>query len=353
MEHGFTGSFIERCSKFFRVIFIIICALSTLYMFTGNRNIGTYDVSNQMLLSPEFITQGNTINHDTMYRYNDSTIIKHGNNVHNLWHLDIMDGTLDGVHMYNRTGMGVNIVIVDFIVSDHNDFTSRLHKLCTNDNRFDSDPGILHHGTECAGLAAGTVYGVAKDAEIYHYSIKKAMIGDRFAINHKLIEDLMIRTRDICSEDMKCVLLIPMGSYHSDTSYLDPLIASNRYIIITPSGNDGLNLDSVKIPYNPASMLDTISVGSFTLDSNKNFVRSNESNYGSVVDLYAPGEFMATTGVGGQVVINHGTSLAAAQAAGWVGTILESDPGSGAGRIREIISALPMVGGMRIMRSIE
>jgi len=93
------------------------------------------------------------------------------------WALDRIDqasGPLDASYSYTTTGQGVHIYVVDSgINASHTDFTGRvvLEKDWIGDPAWPYGRDCLKHGTAVASTAAGTVYGVAKQATIHVHKV--------------------------------------------------------------------------------------------------------------------------------------------------------------------------------------
>lgn len=88
------------------------------------------------------------------------------------WGLDRLDGTAttrDGLYAPPRTGQGVHVFVIDTgLYAQHQDFTGRVGL------GFDAtgtsglgECGTWSHGTHVAGIAAGTRFGVAKQATLH------------------------------------------------------------------------------------------------------------------------------------------------------------------------------------------
>lgn len=100
------------------------------------------------------------------------------------WALDRIDqaaGPLDGTYSYTTTGQGVHIYIVDSGINlGHSDFTGRV---VVDKDWVDPVWGwgadCMKHGTAVASTAAGTVYGVAKQATIHVHKV----LGCTFALS--------------------------------------------------------------------------------------------------------------------------------------------------------------------------
>ena len=96
------------------------------------------------------------------------------------WSLDAIsnatpDKPFDQAFTYTATGRGVTIAIVDSGVNDHEDFKDENgnSRLTVKENFVEGQgpEDCNAHGTYIAGIAAGTTWGVAKEATIASYKV--------------------------------------------------------------------------------------------------------------------------------------------------------------------------------------
>ncbi len=101
----------------------------------------------------------------------------------------------------------------------------------------------------------------------------------------------------------------------------------NNCVVVCASGNDG----SSHLLF-PASMPEVLSVGAATSSG-----RRWASQYGSTLDVVAPGNEVWTTTLGGTYISEPGTSMAAPHAAGIAALILSAKPGLSAKQVMDAI----------------
>jgi subtilisin family serine protease len=178
---------------------------------------------------------------------------------------------------------------VDGIDNDGNGYIDDIHgyDFMNNDNQvFDQ---LDNHGTWCAGKIASSAYGVSKYATI---------ISGKFLQGSGTLENA-IRAIDYMT-DLKIRHNLPIiGTNNSwgGTGYYQPLVdAINRanqadILFFCAAGNSGLNIDNNQYAPADIDLPNVITVGAIDINENK----ANFSNYGSKVELYAPGVSVPST----------------------------------------------------------
>lgn len=176
------------------------------------------------------------------------------------------------------------------------------------------DPSVDKHGTAIAGIIAAQdndigIRGIASDIKItplkfmdkYKGYTSDAIKAIQYAVNEEI-------------EILNC-------SFGSDeyNPALQEVMQNSPILFVCAAGNDGRNIDQE--PYYPASfdLPNIISVGSINSDGEI----SSFSNYGSTVDVLAPGENIYSTIPEGKYYSFSGTSMSAAYVTG-VAALLKS-----------------------------
>ncbi|KAG6918457.1 hypothetical protein DXG01_014334 [Tephrocybe rancida] len=187
-----------------------------------------------------------------------SNVNKHGNtdqNALNFW------------YAYDSTaGAGVDIYIIG-VYTAHNQFGGRAKWGVTFGGYPSAD--VHGHGTHCAGIAASAQFGAAKSANII--AVKVLGLDPISGINW------VYNAAQASGRPSIASLSLGGGAY----APLDDAIAK------VAAGND--NVDAANT--SPARAPSAITVGATNIAD----ARSSFSNYGAVVDIFAPGENIIST----------------------------------------------------------
>ncbi|MFC6592692.1 S8 family peptidase [Deinococcus lacus] len=236
------------------------------------------------------------------------------------WGLDRIDQRglpLSGSYSYSSTGRGVTAYIVDSGINTyHEDFGGRASwgGNATGDGKnYDCNS----HGTHVAGTVGGTRMGVAKDVKLVGV---KVLGCDGFGSTSGIVAGLdWVRGQTTSGRK---VINISINGTGSSQAYADAI--GRLATAGVPVVNSAANKNDNACYYGPADVSAAIVVAA--TDSRDR--RASFSNYGSCVDLFAPGVdiLSASSSNNSGYIYMSGTSMAAPHVAGAVARILESQP---------------------------
>lgn len=235
--------------------------------------------------------------------------------------IDQRDLPLDGSYAPGATGQGVNVAIVDTGVSWHPDFEARLHQseCFTAHGPCDSDGN--GHGTHVAGTVGGKTFGVAKKAEIW---IARVLDSNGSGSDSDVIRGIEWVVQQKLAKGGDWAINMSLGGGDSpalNRTTCDAIAAG--VVVAAAAGNEATDADSSS----PGRVRQTLCVGAAEvfLSSDR---QATFSNYGPLLDLYAPGVNVESAKPGGGSQSMSGTSMATPHVAGAAALFLERHPGS-------------------------
>jgi hypothetical protein len=177
------------------------------------------------------------------------------------------------------------------------------------------------HGTHVAGTVASPTYGIAKDAQLVPVRVLDCNGGGSTATVVAGLDWVLQQVGTDPQKAARAVVNLSLGGGASST--LDQAV--NRLIdsgvtVVVAAGNSADNACN----YSPARVSRAITVAA----SDWNDVRASFSNFGSCVDLFAPGLSITSASRSGIDWTISGTSMAAPHVTGAIAQWLQVMPGA-------------------------
>ncbi len=237
------------------------------------------------------------------------------------WGLDRSDQRalpLNGSYVYDYTGSGVRAYIIDTgILASHQDFGGRVLSGYTaiNDGRGSND--CNGHGTHVAGTVAGATWGIAKSARPVPVRVLDCAGSGS---NSGVIAGIdWVRYNHV--KPAVANMSLGGGASSAVDTAVNNLNAAGVTVVVA-AGNDNSNACN----YSPARASGAYTVGS----TSSNDYRSSFSNYGSCLDIFAPGSSIRSAWHTSTTATNtiSGTSMASPHVAGAAALYLQRYPSS-------------------------
>lgn len=252
------------------------------------------------------------------------------------WGLDRIDQSalpLDGTFNYG-TSTGVTVYVVDTGVRiTHSDFGGRAsygYDAVDGDTIAADGNG---HGTFVAGVAAGTKYGVAKNANIVAVRV---LDNNGEGSTAGVIAGIDWVTANAKGPAVANLSLGGGTSATLDAAVRRSIAAGITFVVA--AGNEGVNASRTS----PARVTEAITVGA----TDKSDRSPNWSNFGSALDLFAPGVSITSDWKSSDTgtYTGDGTSFSAPHVAGAAALYLTGHPGASPAAVSTALVAAATTG---------
>jgi len=236
--------------------------------------------------------------------------------------------------MTKQDASGVTMFIVDTgIMNTHVELASSMSTDDCHASMIDGEPAFSDgngHGTHVAGTTCGANYGVSANCKLCAVKVLSnagsgSTAGVIAGIDH-------VANKCSSTPGMKCVANLSLGGGYSQQLNDAIAAAVNKGVVmVVAAGNESSDACGVS----PASEPLAITVGSTTNTD----AQSSFSNWGSCVDVYAPGSSITSSWNTSPIATNtlSGTSMASPHVAGIAAAIRSANPSWNPTQVRNAI----------------
>jgi len=231
--------------------------------------------------------------------------------------VDALDTPLDDKYSWSNSGSGTIVYVIDTgVYSAHSDFGGRVVSGYTAiaDGRGTED--CHGHGTHVAGTVAGRNYGVAKTATVVAVRVLDCT-GSGYSSG--VVAGINWVTANHPGGPAVINMSLGGGANTAiDSAVTDAVNAG--IVVVVAAGNSSADACS----YSPARVPGAITIGATDIRD----ARASYSNFGSCVDMWAPGTQITSAWISGSNATNtiSGTSMASPHVAGLAARVLSMNP---------------------------
>ncbi|WP_373429323.1 S8 family peptidase [Streptomyces sp. V4I23] len=254
------------------------------------------------------------------------------------WGIDRIDQRslpLSKTYTYNTTASTVNAYIIDTgIRTSHSEFGGRARVGTDTVGGGQNGQDCQGHGTHVAGTVGGRTYGVAKNVNLVAVRVLDCNGSGTTAGVIAGVDWVTANARKPAVANMSLG-----GSVNTslDNAVKKSIASGVSYSIAAGNGLPVLGLPADACNYSPARVPEAITVGA-TDNADR---RASFSNYGTCLDLFAPGVSITSAWKDNDTATNtiSGTSMAAPHTTGAAALYLSTHPTATPAQVRDALVA--------------
>ncbi|MGH3323147.1 MAG: S8 family peptidase [Streptomyces sp.] len=273
--------------------------------------------------------------HRVDYVEQDSKVTATDTQPNATWGLDRVDQRdlpLSGTYTYNTTASNVHAYVIDTgLRTSHSEFGGRA-SIGTDTVGDGQNGNDCHgHGTHVAGTTAGSTYGVAKGASVVGVRVLNCQGS---GTNSGVIAGVDWVTANAVKPAVANMSLGGSANTSLDNAVRNSVSSGITYSLAAGNGNFlGFPVKACNV--SPARVTEAITVGA--TDSSDR--RASFSNYGTCVDLFAPGVNITSAWQNSDTATRtiSGTSMAAPHTAGAAALYLAANPSASPAQVRDAL----------------
>lgn len=252
--------------------------------------------------------------------------------------VDQRDRPLSTTYTYNNNGSGANVYIFDTGVRrTHNDFGGRVQYVPNGSNGdfvgdgHGSAEDCHGHGTHVAGTAAGGTWGVAKGAPIWAARVVNCNGSGQVSMAIAAVDWVTANGQRPAVVNMS----LGYGDVQSLRTAVENSIAAGVNYAVSAGNGDFLGRPQDACKQSPGGAPNAITVGATSSSDQE----ASFSNYGTCVDILAPGVSVTSAWYTGNTATNSmsGTSMAAPHVAGAVALYLTANTSASPAQVAQAL----------------